>query len=78
MQGKQTKNIFPLFYSYFPLFSLFPPLSSLFPAFSPFSPLNSSVFLGHEDIPHVKMFNPNKNKSYDMNFIHKNMSYISL
>ena len=33
-----------------------------------------------EDIPQVKMFNPNlyKNKSYDMNFIRKNMSYMSL
>ena len=35
----------------------------------------------HEEIPQEKMFNPNlyKNKSYDMNFIHKdkNMSYIT-
>ena len=31
-------------------------------------------------ISQVKMFNPNlyKNKSYDMNFIHKNMSYMPL
>ena len=31
-------------------------------------------FKRHEDIPQVKMFNPNKNKSYDKNFIHTNMS----
>ena len=32
----------------------------------------------HEDIPQVKMFNPNlyKNKSYDMDFIHTNMTYM--
>ena len=32
----------------------------------------------HEEIPQVEMFNPNlyKNKSYDMNFIPKNMSYM--
>ena len=34
----------------------------------------------HIDIPQVKMFNPNfnKNKPYDMNCVHKNMSYIPL
>ena len=38
------------------------------------------MFKRHEEIPQVKMFNSNlyKNKSYDMNFIHKNMSYMSL
>ena len=32
----------------------------------------------HEDISQVKMFNPNlyKNKSYEMNFKHKYMSYM--
>ena len=32
----------------------------------------------HEEISQVKMFNLNlwKNKSYYMNFIHKNMSYM--
>ena len=34
----------------------------------------------HEEISQVKMFNLNlwKNKSYYMNFIHKNMSYMPL
>ena len=37
-------------------------------------------FKRHEEIPPVKMFNPNlyKNQSYDMNFMHKNMSYMPL
>ena len=37
-------------------------------------------FKRHEEIPQVKMFNLNlwKNKTYYMNFIHKNMNYMPL
>ena len=45
-----------------------------------FAGFSMQISKRHEDIPQVKMSNPNiyKNKSYDMNFTHKNMSYMPL